>query len=160
MMRIKIADQIQPPIIIRLFPDVVPNTVNNFLYFVDADPGYAGTAFHRIIPQFMIQGGDIEHKNGMGGYSVYGGRFADENFKLRHDQPGRLSMANAGPDTNGSQFFITTVPTPHLDGKHVVFGQVVKGMETVYRMEQNGTEDGTPRQPVTLVGIKKIHPKN
>lgn len=105
---------------------------------------------HRIIPQFMCQGGDITHGSGRGGESIYGTRFEDENFIYKHDTPGLLSMANAGPGTNGSQFFITTVACPWLDGKHVVFGKVVEGYDVVKKMEQNGTASGTPRVPIQV----------
>lgn len=106
---------------------------------------------HRIIPGFMIQGGDFTRGDGSGGYSVYGKHFEDENFNLLHDKPGLLSMANAGPNTNGSQFFITVEVTPHLDGKHVVFGKIVSGFDVIRKIEKLGSEDGTPRQTVKII---------
>ena len=120
---------------IELFDSVVPKTAENFRKLC-VDKKYVKIPFHRVVKGFMIQGGDITAKNGTGGMSIYGPNFADENFKLRHTEAGILSMANAGPDTNSSQFFITTKETPHLDGKHVVFGKVVSGMDVVYKIER------------------------
>ncbi|KAL2843066.1 cyclophilin-like domain-containing protein [Aspergillus pseudodeflectus] len=128
----------------KLFDDVVPKTAKNFRELATGQHGfgYAGSPFHRVIPNFMLQGGDFTRQNGTGGKSIYGEKFADENFTLKHDRPFLLSMANAGKNTNGSQFFITTVVTDWLDGAHVVFGEVVKGQDVVQAVEKLGSSSG------------------
>ena len=155
---VEIAGKAMGQIKFELFNDVTPKCAENFRCLCTGEKGfgYKGTILHRIIPQFMLQGGDFTKHNGTGGKSIYGSTFDDENFNIKHTQPGLLSMANRGPNTNGSQFFITTVACPWLDGKHTVFGKVIDGMDLVKQIETLGTQSGTPTKEVKFTGAGQL----
>lgn len=162
---ITIGDKAAGRLVFELFADVVPKTAENFRALCTGEKGegssgkplhYKGCGFHRIISKFMCQGGDFTCGNGTGGESIYGAKFEDENFECKHTEPGLLSMANAGPGTNGSQFFITTVVTSWLDDKHVVFGKVSEGMDVLEAMEAVGSSSGSTSADVVIADCGEL----
>ena len=154
MTKVKISTD-KGDMIAELYDNETPITTNNFLSLI-GKKFYDGLNFHRVIPNFMCQGGDFTNHNGTGGKSIYGAKFADENFQLKHTGPGILSMANAGPNTNGSQLFVCTAKTSWLDGKHVVFGQVVKGMDIVKKIESYGSQSGKTSAKIAVADCGQL----
>ncbi|GLB39716.1 putative peptidyl-prolyl cis-trans isomerase [Lyophyllum shimeji] len=165
---ITIGDKPAGRIVFQLFSDLVPKTAENFRALCTGEKGvgksgkplhYKGSGFHRVIKGFMVQGGDFTAGNGTGGESIYGEKFEDEGFPVKHEKPFLLSMANAGPNTNGSQFFITVAPTPHLDGKHVVYGEVIRGKSVVRQIENHPTSSGdVPTKPIIIADCGQLSP--
>jgi len=164
-LQIKIGGELVGKVAIGLFGKVVPRTVENFRALCTGEKGvgasgkplhYKGSKFHRVIPEFMVQGGDFTSGDGRGGESIYGAKFQDENFKVRHEEAGLVAMANAGPNTNGSQFYILLGAQPHLDGRHVVFGKVEAGMDIVRRIEAVGSDSGAPGAEVEVVDCGEL----
>jgi peptidylprolyl isomerase len=164
-LKIKIEEKKVGELVFELRSDIVPKTAENFRMLClgsrsksqnGADRAYRGSRFHKIVPGLMAQGGDFTEGNGSGGESIYGFHFNDENFILKHDEPGIITMANSGPNTNGSQFIITFVPCPFLDGKNVAFGKLIRGWEVLSSMQAEGTKSGQVKSNVEIISSGQI----